>query len=76
MPVHLFGRAANMDAIMEIAKEHNLYVIEDNVKLLEPIILQKMVLKKSRNYRTCTCSSNIIFPIKNLGYYGDGGDFY
>ena len=32
VPVHLFGRAANMDAIMEIAKEHNLYVIEDNAQ--------------------------------------------
>jgi dTDP-4-amino-4,6-dideoxygalactose transaminase len=30
VPVHLFGRAANMEAIMAIAKEHNLYVIEDN----------------------------------------------
>src|SRR6476660_6082308 len=34
VPVHLFGRAANMDAIMEIAKEHNLYVIEDNAQAI------------------------------------------
>ena len=30
VPVHLFGRVANMEAIMQIANEHNLYVIEDN----------------------------------------------
>jgi hypothetical protein len=36
VPVHLFGRAANMEAIMQIAKEHNLYVIEDNAQLSEP----------------------------------------
>jgi dTDP-4-amino-4,6-dideoxygalactose transaminase len=33
VPVHLFGRAANMEAIMAIAKEHNLYVIEDNAPI-------------------------------------------
>src|SRR5690554_8110637 len=32
VPVHLFGMAANMDEIMAIAKEHNLYVIEDNAQ--------------------------------------------
>jgi UDP-2-acetamido-2-deoxy-ribo-hexuluronate aminotransferase len=34
VPVHLFGRAANMDAIMEIANEHNLFVIEDNAQAI------------------------------------------
>jgi dTDP-4-amino-4,6-dideoxygalactose transaminase len=34
VPVHLFGRAANMEAIMAIAKEHNLYVIEDNAQAI------------------------------------------
>jgi dTDP-4-amino-4,6-dideoxygalactose transaminase len=32
VPVHLFGRAANMEAVMTLAKEHNLYVIEDNAQ--------------------------------------------
>ena len=32
VPVHLFGQAANMEAIMQIAKKHNLYVIEDNAQ--------------------------------------------
>ncbi len=34
VPVHLFGQCANMDAIMEIAEEHNLYVIEDNAQAI------------------------------------------
>jgi UDP-2-acetamido-2-deoxy-ribo-hexuluronate aminotransferase len=35
VPVHLFGQVANMDAVMEIAKEHNLFVIEDNAQAIE-----------------------------------------
>jgi len=34
VPVHLFGQCANMDAIQAIAKEHNLYVIEDNAQAI------------------------------------------
>src|SRR6056297_202598 len=34
VPVHLFGQTANMDAIMQIAKEHDLYVIEDNAQAI------------------------------------------
>ena len=34
VPVHLFGRCANMDEIMALAKEHNLYVIEDNAQAI------------------------------------------
>ena len=30
IPVHLFGQCANMEAVLEVAKEHNLYVVEDN----------------------------------------------
>ncbi|MDG1195875.1 MAG: aminotransferase class I/II-fold pyridoxal phosphate-dependent enzyme, partial [Polaribacter sp.] len=34
VPVHLFGQVANMDAVLEIAKEHNLFVIEDNAQAI------------------------------------------
>ena len=34
VPVHLYGRPANMEAIMQIAKEHNLFVIEDNAQAI------------------------------------------
>lgn len=43
VPVHLFGQVANMDAIMKLAQEHNLYVIETMPKPLELIILGLMV---------------------------------
>jgi dTDP-4-amino-4,6-dideoxygalactose transaminase len=50
VPVHLFGRAANMEAIMALAKEHNLYVIEDNAIELIAVPLWS---KESWNHRTC-----------------------
>ena len=34
VPVHLFGQCANMDAIMDIAKRHNLYVVEDDAQAI------------------------------------------
>ena len=34
VPVHLFGQVANMDAVMEIAAAHNLFVIEDNAQAI------------------------------------------
>lgn len=75
VPVHLFGQTANMDAIMEIAKEHNLYVIEDNAQAI------------GANYHTPhgkTLKTGVIgdiastsfFPSKNLGCFGDGGAIF
>jgi hypothetical protein len=45
VPVHLFGRAANMEAIMAIAKEHNLYVIEDNA---QAVLIVSFLLESKR----------------------------
>ncbi|HMK06020.1 MAG TPA: DegT/DnrJ/EryC1/StrS family aminotransferase, partial [Flavobacterium sp.] len=75
VPVHLFGQAANMDAIMELAKAHNLYVIEDNAQAI------------GADYKTANGSkmkagaighvaSTSFFPSKNLGCYGDGGAIF
>ncbi len=51
VPVHLFGQVANMDAIMEIAKEHNLFVIEDNAQAIGADYTFKDGTKQeSRNY--------------------------
>ena len=75
VPVHLFGRAANMDAIMDLAKKHNLYVIEDNAQAI------------GANYTFADGSKRKVgaighvgatsfFPSKNLGCYGDGGAIF
>ena len=75
VPVHLFGQAANMEAIMQLAKEHNLFVIEDNAQGI------------GANYHFSNgevvkvggighVSATSFFPSKNLGCYGDGGAIF
>jgi dTDP-4-amino-4,6-dideoxygalactose transaminase len=59
-----------MEAIM-VAKEHNLYVIEDNAQAIGANCKFSDGTKESRNY--WSCAVNFIFP--NLGCYGDGGIF-
>ena len=66
IPVHLFGQAAEMDAIMEIAEEHDLVVIEDAAQAIGEEYNGKKV-----GSITIGCFS--FFPSKNLGGYGDGG---
>ena len=46
VPVHIFGRAVNMDAIMEIADDHNLFVIEDNAQAIGGVYTGKNGKKK------------------------------
>ncbi len=67
IPVHLYGQAADMDPIMDVARRHNLKVIEDSAQAL------------GASYRgTKVCAIGDIgcisfFPSKNLGCFGDGG---
>ncbi|WP_324070281.1 MAG: DegT/DnrJ/EryC1/StrS family aminotransferase [Flavobacterium sp.] len=75
VPVHLFGRAANMDAIMEIAKEHNLYVIEDNAQAIGADYTSKDGSKKKVGTIGHVAATSF-FPSKNLGCYGDGGAIF
>lgn len=75
VPVHLFGRAANMDAIMEIAKEHNLYVIEDNAQAIGANYTWADG-KKQKVGTIGHVASTSFFPSKNLGCYGDGGAIF
>ncbi|RYJ39815.1 MULTISPECIES: DegT/DnrJ/EryC1/StrS family aminotransferase [Flavobacterium] len=75
VPVHLFGRAANMDAIMEIAKEHNLYVIEDNAQAIGADYVSKSGTK-SKVGTIGHVAATSFFPSKNLGCYGDGGAIF
>ncbi|TBW30275.1 DegT/DnrJ/EryC1/StrS aminotransferase family protein [Gramella sp. KN1008] len=75
VPVHLFGQVANMDAIMEIAKEHDLYVIEDNAQAIGADFHSKSgeTMKAGTIGHVAATS---FFPSKNLGCYGDGGAIF
>jgi dTDP-4-amino-4,6-dideoxygalactose transaminase len=75
VPVHLFGRAANMDAIMEIAAAHNLYVIEDNAQAIGADYTSKDGSKKKVGTIGHVAATSF-FPSKNLGCYGDGGAIF
>jgi len=75
VPVHLFGMAANMDAIMDLAKEHNLYVIEDNAQAIG----SNYTNNKGEKVKTGGIGhvgTTSFFPSKNLGCYGDGGAIF
>lgn len=75
IPVHLFGQCADMEAIMKIAKEHNLYVIEDNAQAIgAQYTFSDGTVKKSGTMGTIGTTS--FFPSKNLGCYGDGGAIF
>lgn len=75
VPVHLFGQAANMEAIMQFAKEHNLYVIEDNAQAIGANY-KYFDGKKEKVGVIGHVASTSFFPSKNLGCYGDGGAIF
>lgn len=75
VPVHLFGQCANMDAIMEIAKEHNLYVIEDTAQAIGANYTFADGTKKKAG-TIGDVGTTSFFPSKNLGCYGDGGAIF
>lgn len=75
VPVHLFGQAANMEAIMKIAKKHNLYVVEDTAQAIGcDYSFANGETQKVGTIGTIGCTS--FFPSKNLGCYGDGGAIF
>jgi dTDP-4-amino-4,6-dideoxygalactose transaminase len=75
VPVHLFGQSSDMEEIMAIAKEHNLFVIEDNCQALGSCFTFKNGdKKKAGTIGHVGCTS--FFPSKNLGTYGDGGAIF
>ena len=67
MPVHLFGQCAEMDTILDIAKRHNLAVIEDAAQAIG----SEYKGRRAGSMGTVGCYS--FFPSKNLGCFGDGG---
>lgn len=75
IPVHLFGQCANMEEILKIAKEHQLYVVEDNAQAIgADYTFSDGSVKKSGTMGTLGTTS--FFPSKNLGCYGDGGAIF
>ena len=75
IPVHLYGHAADMEPIMEIAARHNLFVIEDNAQGIGNVYtFSNGTQKKTGSIGHIGCTS--FYPSKNLGAYGDGGAMF
>jgi dTDP-4-amino-4,6-dideoxygalactose transaminase len=75
VPVHLFGQCSDMDAIMSLAKEHNLFVIEDNAQAIGAKYRSKTG-EKAMAGTIGHVGATSFFPSKNLGAYGDGGAIF
>lgn len=75
IPVHLFGQNAPMEEILQLAAQHNIYVIED---ACQSIGARYRFANGERVQSGCMghigCTS--FFPSKNLGCYGDGGALF
>ncbi|MCL2245553.1 MAG: DegT/DnrJ/EryC1/StrS family aminotransferase [Lentimicrobiaceae bacterium] len=75
IPVHLFGQSCQMETIMQIAKKHALFVIEDACQAIgADFIYTNGEKKKVGTIGDIGCTS--FFPSKNLGCYGDGGAIF
>lgn len=75
IPVHLFGQCADMEAILKIAKEHSIYVVEDTAQAIGATF----TFSNGQNSAAGTMGdigTTSFFPSKNLGCYGDGGAIY
>ena len=74
-PVHLYGQCADMNEIMDFARLHNLYVVEDTAQAIGA----NYTLKTGERKKAGTIShigTTSFFPSKNLGCYGDGGAIF
>lgn len=75
LPVHLFGQCAAMEELLDIAREHSLYIIEDTAQALGSEY-QFSDGKKAMAGTMGTIGTTSFFPSKNLGCYGDGGAIF
>ncbi len=75
VPVHLFGLSADMDPLMELARKHNLFVIEDNAQGIGANYTHNDG-SKTKSGVLGHAASTSFFPSKNLGCYGDGGAIF
>ena len=75
VPVHLYGHAADMEAIMYLSEKHNLFVIEDNAQAIgNDYTFSNGKVKKTGSIGHIGCTS--FYPSKNLGAFGDGGAIF
>jgi dTDP-4-amino-4,6-dideoxygalactose transaminase len=75
VPVHLFGQSCDMAPIMEVARKHRLFVIEDNAQAIgADYTMPDGTTIKAGTIGNVGCTS--FFPAKNLGCYGDGGAMF
>ena len=75
VPVHLFGQCADMESLITLAGEHNLFIIEDAAQATgADYIFSNGMHRKAGT--TGTIGTTSFFPSKNLGCYGDGGALY
>lgn len=75
VPVHLFGQCAGMEELLAIAKEYNIYVVEDTAQAIGA----KYIFKDGSIHQAGTIGhvgTTSFFPSKNLGCYGDGGAIF
>jgi dTDP-4-amino-4,6-dideoxygalactose transaminase len=72
VPVHLFGQCAHMEAIMKIASEHDLFVIEDTAQAIGATCTYENGIKRKAG-TIGNIGTTSFFPSKNLGCFGDGG---
>jgi dTDP-4-amino-4,6-dideoxygalactose transaminase len=75
VPVHLFGQCSDMEAIMDIAKRHNIHVIEDTAQAIGAEYTFKDGSRKKAGTMGIIGATSF-FPSKNLGCYGDGGALF
>src|SRR5436190_4849345 len=75
VPVHLYGQSANMEEIMTIAREFNLYVVEDNAQAIGAEYIFSNG-KKKKTGTIGTIGTTSFYPSKNLAAFGDGGALY
>lgn len=75
VPVHLFGQCADMEPLLQLAKEHNLHIIEDNAQAIGADYTFANGVKKKAGTMGIVGTTSF-FPSKNLGCYGDGGAIF
>lgn len=75
LPVHLFGQCADMEPLMDLARRHHLYVVEDACQAIgATYTFSDGTVCMAGTMGTIGCTS--FFPSKNLGCFGDGGALF